>query len=125
MSLKGSIHLQGMSMLSIKALFWFGIFIVFYAYLGYGMLLWLLLHVKRRPQSYIETLIPPDVTFIVCAYNEEDWIAQKIENSLAVNYPRQHITFFFVTDGSDDATAKIVAEYPYPADVQWKLLHQP
>ncbi|HAD11447.1 MAG TPA: glycosyl transferase, partial [Saprospirales bacterium] len=67
----------------------------------------------------------PAVTFVVCAFNEEDWILQKIENSLALEYPRHLIRFCFVTDGSDDRTASLVQTYPYPSDVQWQLMHQP
>jgi poly-beta-1,6-N-acetyl-D-glucosamine synthase len=108
-------------------LFWTGIFTVFYAYLGYGMLLWLLLRLKRLFfRKKIHPLTDwPEVTLIVCAYNEADWITQKIANSVAVDYPRERIRFVFVTDGSNDATPRLVQEYPYPAGVQWELHHQP
>lgn len=116
-----------MSILLLKTLFWFGVFVVFYAYLGYGMVLWLLVRWKRavKKPSGTKTTALPEVTFIVCAFNEQDWIRQKIDNSLAIRYPRHLITFLFVTDGSNDGTDTIVAEYPFPADVQWQLLHQP
>lgn len=122
-----TIPLLHMNMLSIKILFWFGVLVIFYAYIGYGLLLWALLRRKKPFQqpSLNETITAPKVTFIVCAYNEEDWISQKIENSLAIAYPREQITFVFVTDGSDDATMEIVHQYPFPPEVQWKLLHQP
>lgn len=116
-----------MYILSLKILFWFGILVVFYAYLGYGLVLWALLRGKNTPENAAtdETAALPKVTFIVCAYNEEEWIGQKIDNSLAVQYPRDRIVFMFVTDGSDDATAQLVQHYPYPPDIQWQLLHQP
>lgn len=116
-----------MSILSLKILFWIGIFVVFYAYIGYGIVLWMLSSLKRRsrwPISF-KTEPLPEVTFVVCAFNEEDWIGQKIENSLAIQYPRDRITFFFVTDGSDDTTEQMVRQYPYPSGVKWQLLHQP
>jgi len=59
------------------------------------------------------------------AYNEADWIEQKIANSLELDYPRDRIRFCFVTDGSDDATPDLVRRYPFAADVRWELLHQP
>lgn len=116
-----------MYILSLKIVFWFGLLVVFYAYLGYGLVLWALLRGKNTPEirSNHETSALPKVTFIVCAYNEEEWIGQKIDNSLAVQYPRDRIVFMFVTDGSDDATAQLVQHYPFPPGVQWQLLHQP
>lgn len=116
-----------MSLLLIKVLFWLGVIIVIYTYLGYGVLLWLWLSLRRKaPQLTLDETAPiSKVTFIICAYNEEDWITQKIENSLALHYPRDKITYLFVTDGSDDATQDLVRQYPYPADVQWQNLHQP
>lgn len=110
----------------LEALFWIGTFVVFYAYLGYGLLLFACVWVKRRfPERAPETNILPPVTFIVCAYNEQDWIAQKIANSIALDYPPDLIRFLFVTDGSNDGTDTMVQTYPYPPGIQWQLLHQP
>lgn len=111
-------------------LFWIGFAIIFYAYIGYGLLLWLLLHLKRW---FIGRPTPPGssaeskVTFIVCAYNEEKWIAQKIENSLQLEYPTDSIRFVVMTDGSDDQTTQIaqntfeIASKP----VSFFVLHEP
>lgn len=110
----------------LETLFWSGMFVVFYAYLGYGVVLFACVQVKRLfSRSAPETTILPEVTFVVCAYNEKDWIAQKIANSLALEYPALLIRYLFVTDGSDDGTDAIVQSYPFPAGVQWQLLHQP
>ena len=109
-------------------LFWSALLLVFYAYVGYGIVLYVLLRLRRVffPQKmYPLPAELPEVTFVVCAYNEADWIEQKIANSLALDYPRERIRFCFVTDGSDDATPDLVRNYPYPADVRWELLHQP
>ncbi len=108
-------------------LFWFLLFIVFYAYFGYGILLYFLVRIKRlfsKEKTYAADYTP-NVTFVTAAYNEEDWITKKIENCLAFDYPKDKITFFFVTDGSSDNTPKIIQEYPFPKGVQWKLLHKP
>lgn len=98
-----------------------------YAYLGYGLVLCLLVWLKRKfhqPDRFPEQSLPA-VTFVVCAFNEEDWIRQKIENSLALDYPKDLIRFCFVTDGSDDQTEWIVQSFPYPSNVQWQLMHLP
>ena len=108
-------------------IFWFLIFIVFYAYFGYGILLYLLVKIKRlfsQQKSYNMDYVP-DVTFVTAAYNEEDWMEEKIENCLNFDYPADKITFFFVTDGSSDGTPDIIQNYSYPDGVQWKLLHKP
>lgn len=61
----------------------------------------------------------PTVSFIVAAYNEEDFIRTKLINSLEQDYDPRRIEWIFVTDGSSDATAAIVGEYP-----RVRLLHQ-
>lgn len=60
----------------------------------------------------------PTVSFIVAAFNEEDFIQKKIINSLEQNYPAGQIEFIFVTDGSTDKTVSILKQYP-----AIKLLH--
>jgi len=111
----------------LKIVFWLGLVLVFYAYLGYGLVLLILVRLKRLFSSSKAPVLTvlPEITFVVCAYNEADWIRQKIDNSLALNYPRPLIRFCFVTDGSDDQTAEIIRHYPYPTEVRWQLLHQP
>ena len=114
-------------MVTLKLLFWLLLFIVFYAYVGYGILLFLLIKIKRvlgskTEQNAINEL--PEVTFIVAAFNEEHWIEDKIKNSLALDYPKDKIRFFFVTDGSDDSTPDLIKNYPKNGyDIQ--LFHQP
>jgi cellulose synthase/poly-beta-1,6-N-acetylglucosamine synthase-like glycosyltransferase len=97
--------------------------IVFYTYIGYGILLWLLVKIKKffitsqlNPQS---SDFFPSVTLVVAAWNEEQFIEKKIVNSLELDYPKDKITFLFVSDGSDDKTPEIIAEYK-----EVKLLHQ-
>ncbi len=114
-----------MSTLSVKVIFWLGVSVIFYAYLGYGMVLWALVGRKGKPKRKAHDAPLPHIAFIVCAYNEADWITQKIENSIGLNYPRELVTFLFVTDGSDDATPALVRQYPYPPGTQWQHLHQP
>ena len=111
----------------LEIVFWLGFALVFYAYLGYGLVLWAIVRIKRFfPSASPSGTGPlPEVTFIVCAFNEEDWIRQKIDNSLALEYPRDIIKFCFVTDGSSDRTAEIVRNYPFPSGVRWQLLHEP
>jgi len=90
--------------------FWVALGAIVYVYAGYPLLLLLLGALKRRlptpPDGH-----EPDVTLLVSAYNEEAVIREKIENSLALDYPRERLEVLVASDGSTDRTAAIVAEY--------------
>ncbi|RXK81801.1 glycosyltransferase family 2 protein [Filimonas effusa] len=107
-------------------IFWIALFIVFYAFFGYGILLYLLVKIRvalkgKRSDALNKLSYEwPTVTVIVAAYNEADCIEDKILNTLALDYPADKISYLFVTDGSSDATPGIIARYPVV-----KLLHQP
>ncbi|MCP2501027.1 MAG: glycosyltransferase family 2 protein [Deltaproteobacteria bacterium] len=53
----------------------------------------------------------PYVTIIIAAYNEEKLIKDKIENTLAIAYPREKLEIIIASDGSTDGTNEIVASY--------------
>lgn len=102
----------------MQILFWILSALLFYTYVGYLLLLTVVNAIFPR-RKVVAGGSFPDVTFVVPAYNEEDVIRQKIENTLALDYPPEKLSFLFVTDGSTDATPAIVAEYPQVA-----LLHE-
>ena len=60
-------------MIALKIAFWGCLFLVFYTYIGYGMLLWVLVAIKRLVRGRaVKNVLPPDealpdVTFMVCA----------------------------------------------------------
>lgn len=116
---------------SYKILFWAGLLIVSYAYVGYGMLLLALVKLKRitTPNSkrMNETSQQCKVTFVVCAFNESDWIAEKVINSIESVYPAKHIRFVFVTDGSsDDTTEKARKCFEKQSGTsEWFVIHEP
>jgi len=96
-------------------LFIISILLVFYTYIGYGILLYSMILVKRvfapgipKVFSYEEL---PTCTLIVAAFNEQDFIEEKINNTLALHYPAGKLQMIFVTDGSTDRTPEIVARY--------------
>lgn len=99
----------------IEWLFWIGIFIVFYTYLGYGILLYVLVKVKELFKKPISIGLPeplPEVTLFIAAYNEEDIVASKMENSHALAYPTDKLKIVWVTDGSNDRTNELLKQYP-------------
>lgn len=104
-------------MLAAKFVFWISLFIIFYSYIGYGILLWFFLKLKSllRPDKStpVETDdFEPEVTLVIAAFNEAAFIEKKIENSLALVYPAGKLKFLFVADGSEDETVDIIKKYP-------------
>ncbi|MET0635101.1 MAG: glycosyltransferase family 2 protein [Chitinophagaceae bacterium] len=102
-------------MFLLKLLFFIGVFTIFYSYAGYGLLLYLLVRIKKIFSSAKapsgETFLPP-VTLVIAAYNEEDFILKKIKNSLELDYPSELFQIIFISDGSTDQTAEIIRQYP-------------
>lgn len=100
----------------LTILFWGLLFILFYTYLGYGLVLWFLVKIKNvitsRKKSTYNTLFEPKVCLFVTAYNERDYIQQKVANSFALDYPKEKVQYLWVTDGSDDGTPDLLNQYP-------------
>jgi cellulose synthase/poly-beta-1,6-N-acetylglucosamine synthase-like glycosyltransferase len=86
--------------------FWLSAAGVVYAYAGYPLLVWWLS--RRKPISAGADAPLPDVTLIIPVHNERATIADKLANTRALRYP-SGLTAFFVSDGSTDGTAEIVA----------------
>ena len=101
-------------MITLKILFWLFLFIVFYAYLGYGILLFILVQLKRFFFKKKTSLIPdyePEVSLFVAAYNEKDYVDAKIANSFSLEYPPEKVRQVWVTDGSNDGTPDLLRKY--------------
>ncbi|MBC9928796.1 glycosyltransferase family 2 protein [Chitinophaga qingshengii] len=110
-------------MIVIYLIFFTAFFILFYNYIGYGVLLYGLVRAKRlfsKPDDRPAAPFEPPVSLVIAAYNEADFIEQKIHNTLQLDYPSDKLEIIFVTDGSSDQTPDIIAQYP-----SIRLLHQP
>jgi cellulose synthase/poly-beta-1,6-N-acetylglucosamine synthase-like glycosyltransferase len=106
--------------LVLKAIFWICSFIVFYSYFGYALLSYLLVKILRRPLPVFDKSFIPEVSIIIAAYNEKDFITDKIKNTLQLDYPPDKLQIIVVTDGSDDGTEQLIKEFP-----EVKHLHIP
>jgi biofilm PGA synthesis N-glycosyltransferase PgaC len=84
--------------------------IVVYVYLVYFLLLGGLAYLLHRRVVPSGSMLPA-VTLIIPAYNEISVIRAKLENSLAVDYPRELLDIVVASDGSDDGTEDVVKEY--------------
>ena len=106
----------------MTTVFWISVFLIFYTFFGYGILLYLLVRIKRLFKPTKRKLLDfddlPSCTLIVAAYNERSTIKEKITNTLSLKYPDGKLQVVFVTDGSSDGSPEIIAGYP-----QIKLLH--
>lgn len=110
-------------MTALTIIFWICAFVVFYTFFGYGIIIWIAVKIKERfsrPETYPMKEEFPDVTLLIAAYNEEDIIAQKMENCRALKYPQDKLHLVWVTDGSTDSTPKLLSGYP-----ENTVLHQP
>ena len=104
-------------MTTLKIIFWLCLAIVFYTYIGYGMLLYLLVALKRLLKGKEKLPVVsddelPQMTLMICAFNEEDIIREKMENIRQLDYPREKLCVMWVTDGSDDHSNDLLSEYP-------------
>jgi cellulose synthase/poly-beta-1,6-N-acetylglucosamine synthase-like glycosyltransferase len=105
-------------MVTLKVLFWICLFIVFYTYIGYGMLLYVMVLIKRLfCKTSQAPILPdddqlPDVTLMICAYNEEDIVREKMENIRQIDYPADKFCVMWVTDGSNDGSNDLLKQYP-------------
>lgn len=102
-------------MTALKITFWFLLFIVFYAYVGYGIILYVLVVIKRltglSDKKVADYSYEPDVTLFIAAYNEKDFVAEKVKNSRELDYPADKLHMVWVTDGSDDGTPDLLRTF--------------
>jgi hypothetical protein len=85
---------------------WTALGVVAYVYVGYPLVLFLIAQVAARPVR--KAPITPSMTMVVAAYNEEEAIAAKLDNTLALDYPPGLLEIIVASDGSTDRTNAIV-----------------
>lgn len=99
----------------LEILFWCSLIIVIYTYVGYGIILYILVKIKEfivvpSPPELPEEL--PAVTLFIAAYNEEKVIEEKMENCYNLDYPKDKLSIVWITDGSNDSTNDKLFAYP-------------
>ena len=99
----------------LKIVFWIALFVIFYSYLGYGILLFAIIKLRRvmglAKKFEGNEDYEPQVTLFVSAFNEKDFLDRKVKNSKSLNYPEDKVTQIWVTDGSDDGTPELLRNY--------------
>ena len=93
----------------MAVLFWTLTALVVYVYAGYPLLLAVVGAIRARPTARGE--IEPSVTLLISAFNEADVIAEKLQNSLNLDYPADRLQILVISDASDDNTDAIVTGF--------------
>jgi cellulose synthase/poly-beta-1,6-N-acetylglucosamine synthase-like glycosyltransferase len=94
----------------MKAMFWTLAALATYVYAGYPLLL-ALVRALGGTRTVRHDESTPTITLIISAFNEENVIADKLRNCLALDYPRDRLRMIVISDASDDRTDSIVESY--------------
>lgn len=89
--------------------FFISLALLFYTYIGYPLLVYLISVIF--PKKVKSGEFSPKVTILITAYNEELSIAQKLENTLEIDYPKEKLEILVASDGSTDRTDDIVKSF--------------
>lgn len=108
-----------------EIIFWLLIGLIFYSYLGYALMLGIVVSLKRLFKRYKKPALItdsdlPEITLFVAAYNEKDFIDIKQRDYQNLDYPHQKLHYVWVTDGSDDGSPELLKKYP-----EVELYHEP
>ena len=96
--------------LLFATVFVLALLLLVHTYFLYPGLLYLVASaLPQSEQAEYNTL--PSVALVIAAYNEEDVIADKIENSLELSYPDDRLSILVFSDASSDRTDEIVRSY--------------
>ncbi|MCA9742669.1 glycosyltransferase family 2 protein [candidate division KSB1 bacterium] len=93
--------------------FWLSAVLILHTYIGYPFLLvgFSIFASKKREKDENHL---PCVSMLVSAFNEQECIAEKMENSLQLNYPADKLQIIIGSDASTDGTEDIVRKYTDP-----------
>lgn len=99
----------------VEIIFWLLLFILVYTYAGYAFILFLLNTIRKvfSPSKLgkMDRSFEPEVCLFVTAYNEKDYVEQKVRNAFDLDYPKEKVQYLWITDGSDDGTPELLKKY--------------
>ena len=97
-------------MIVLKVIFWVSLLALAWTHLLYPIFIAALARLRPRPVRADDSF-RPRVALVIAAYNEDDVIAAKLENALALEYPREQLRIVVASDASSDGTDEIVRGY--------------
>lgn len=92
-----------------ETIFWISAVALFYAYIGYPLLVYFIS--RLFPKQIERAEFEPFVTVLITAYNEEKALRGKLENTLEIDYPKEKLEILVASDCSSDKTDEIVKEF--------------
>ncbi len=95
--------------ITLEVLFYGALTALVYTYVGYPLLVFMI--AKLFPKKNKTGEFEPTVTFLITAYNEEESLAQKLEDTLNLDYPSDKLEILVASDGSNDRTDEIATEF--------------
>jgi cellulose synthase/poly-beta-1,6-N-acetylglucosamine synthase-like glycosyltransferase len=94
----------------MATLFWLSAALLAYTYALYPLLVYV--RARLMPRSPRQLDIASEVSLVIVAHNEATGIREKLQNVHALDYPPERLQVIVASDGSDDGTNEIVAEFP-------------
>ena len=97
------------------SLFWASVFIVLFTYFGFPLILAVRAVVRGKknrisvPHPSSESL--PRISMLIAAYNEQESIICKLENTFSLSYPAERLEVIVASDGSTDGTNELVSSF--------------
>lgn len=98
--------------------FWGSVLLVVYPYIGYPTVLWIAARFAARRGRPVGGGTPA-VTLLISVYNEADVMDEKLQNTLALDYPADRLEIAVVSDGSTDDTHAIASRYAHRGVQLW------
>jgi cellulose synthase/poly-beta-1,6-N-acetylglucosamine synthase-like glycosyltransferase len=91
-------------------IFYTAIVFILFAYLFYPGFIFITSLIKKKIvwHSSEDT---PSVAFLISIYNEEKVIRKKLENTLALIYPKSKLCIYLISDASTDRSNEIIKEF--------------
>lgn len=99
----------------LAILFWILFLLLFYTYVGYGIIASLFGLFRKKTKTLKGDYLPP-VTIVIPEYNEAGIMFSKLENTIGLNYPKDKLKIIVVSDGSTDNSDQVLNTY---ADITW------
>src|SRR4051794_27004893 len=93
----------------IILVFWFSVLALGYTYAGYPVLVFVVS--RLFPRIVVGGPFEPFVSIVITAYNEERDLRNKLENTLALDYPAEKLEVIVASDCSTDGTDEITTEF--------------
>ncbi len=106
----------------METLFWTSVAIIIYSYFIYPLVLFTFSGImqaisdtkylwRRHQRRTLAVKDYPAVSIIIAAYNEESCIKARVENLIALDYPKEKLRLLIGSDGSSDKTAEILSAF--------------